>query len=118
MKINLSKEHIEKGCGLVDPKYGYYYHEEALHLRACMITNPNKPYYRDFLQLVIEAINKKAFNDDSYSIIQDCCEVSIRDVNFFTDLESERVKRYNFSDYSHTEAKALSIAYVFDNIEV
>lgn len=118
MKINLSKEEIKKGCELVDAKYGYYYHDGYLQLRACMITNPNKPYYRDFLQLVIEAINEKAENENySMYIVQYIPALRVRFHELKKNIPYKQVKNFSFKDSPITEAKEKAISYVFENME-
>lgn len=129
----LSKEHIKKGCELVDeyvlvefPKYSvlsnrYYefpFYNDGTptrsHPEGSKWMQGHASIYRDFLQLVIEGINKeyRQNKEIGYCIDQmsDCIEVCI-------DM-SDSCGCYFYTDYTETEAKETAIAYVFDNMEV
>lgn len=115
MKINLSKEHLKNGCGLVD---GYCIVDKVLYCSYYerSIYSPIDPLYRDFLQLVIEWINREIEdNYCSYYIIQRPTGIQIKRYSSNYDMPDEHI---SFKDYrSITEAKEKAIAYVFDNME-
>lgn len=109
MKIHLSKEHIEKGFKLILPEKAKNYESHYQYIK-----DPNTPEYRDFLQLVIEAINK---SESKNKIVQtwSCIKIIYKSKK----LEYvSKTERFPFSAYTITEAKEKSISYVFDNMEV
>lgn len=113
MKINLSKEHIEKGCELVED---YEWYQNALCYSTLMETSgigDCEPLYRDFLQLVIEGINRSNEKNRVY----------IRIVQFGGQILV--ANGYNEECFTHCgialgiiQAKEKAIAYVFDNMKV
>jgi len=113
MKINLSKEHIKKCCELVDG-YEYVdglYDKETGLKNECydsIIENALDPLYRDFLQLVIEGIEK---------------DTSIRFRHVRATYNKFRIVIYRGDEKTHvvkndnvTEAKEQAIAHVLDNL--
>ena len=105
MKTNLSKEHIKRGCELIS---GYQPDGD-------IFKESNDPcyeaMYRDFLQLVIEGINRE-YEDACIEQLEQCIEATIAQSHYGA---IERV--YYYSDMKPAEAKEKLIAYVLDNIK-
>ena len=111
MKIELSKEHIEKGCELVEDYQtlrGYlHYVKEGKGFYA--IIDKDSPEYRDFLQLVIEAIDVNCDINIMSSFYQETKTWTIY-------IESNNHNWCIDEIKTITEAKEKAIAYVFDNM--
>lgn len=106
MKINLSKEHIERGCELVED------YENAPGIGMCYKGEDyiDKPRYRDFLQLVIEGIEDKC----RLRLIR----LAMSNIDYeWRNFDSSVFMRL-YNNKSIIEAKEKAIAYVFDNMEV
>ena len=103
MKTNLTIEQLKKCCELIDNGYDY-----APGIGLIYDGNDNiiDPLYHNFLQLVIEAINKKNIATvtnwvASISVVSD-------DIKY---------KEFYFEDSSITEAKEQAIIYCLNNME-
>lgn len=114
MKIGLSKEHIEKGCGIAIEGYSCKDGQLWSYLHKEFVSEIDSPEYRDFLQLVIEALQEKEICYMSNDIFEDykivniydspvCCNDSFLDNKVCSTI---------------TQAKEKAIAYVFDNMRV
>ena len=120
MKINLSKEHVEKGCGLLKDYHideltnRFVYRKGELdptHADPSIDVLFNEVLYRDFLQLVIEAIEEKEgvivsiWKDGStycYNVLDGCGDMQVSNCLIY---------------HTRIEAKEKAIADVFDNME-
>lgn len=121
MKANLSKEHIEKGCKLIThvDEFEFTYNHSVVQgftydnaYQYNYIKSVDDVRYIAFLQLVIEAINRKWRKNEEmgWCIDQNGWFVE-------TSFNSKSHETYYLEDMDEIEAKEKAIAYVFDNME-
>ena len=106
------------GCGWNSFFVSDWKSDNKKHHIAYVIDNADTPYYRDFLQLVIEGINKL---DGIYEIVQDKNHISVFDKNLieFLPIKKDGEDGFYILDYGTiTEAKEQAIKYCFNNMEV
>lgn len=116
MEINLNSEELKYCCGLVE---GYVYNGKLAYEMDLgygnnkwhIVSSGKDPYYRDFLQTVIETINISNPVKVGFHTIID-------DIGFFRvhDMIKDIVYPYDMSLVSITGAKEKAISYVLKQL--